>query len=208
MLFGHIGLKIDQPSIAGIQVRGGVIKLRTRFHVFRRGKQGHGQRLALLPIPEQASEQGAEQIVGQATRKGIQRVRQDLVRLHGKAHRQGHQQQGGKADQPATTAKDGEHAVQKAQKRDAQNQQQGRAGGQPRQADGDSAQGNTAQHFIVAVAARAAGLVNDGNAGGAHGRNDTNVIVTKEAAQNNDRQQHTDGLAQSAEKIVAIQELF
>ena len=80
--------------------------------------------------------------------------------------------------------------------------------GPGRQADGDGAQGNTAQHFIVAVAAWAAGLVNDGNTGSPHGRDDANVIVTEEAAQNNDRQQHADGLAQSTEKIVAIQELF
>ncbi|KAG0737424.1 hypothetical protein G6F24_017957 [Rhizopus arrhizus] len=67
-------------------------------------------------------------------------MRQDLVRLPRRVHGQGHQEQSGKADQPAALAEHGEHRIDKALGNDDQPDQHRVRGRQPGDDDGQRAQ--------------------------------------------------------------------
>ncbi|MNN09013.1 hypothetical protein D3C81_1218830 [compost metagenome] len=131
---------------------------------------------------------------------------QHLVRLQRRMHGQGHQQQAGKADQSAALAEHGEHRIDKALRNDHQPDQHGMRGRQAGDDDGDGAQRRAAQHFVGAVALRAARLVDDGQALRAEGCDQSGGVVAEQPAQHQHGQQHADPLAHPSEEVVAVEE--
>ncbi|MNS32015.1 hypothetical protein D3C72_640850 [compost metagenome] len=121
-------------------------------------------------------------------------------------HRQGHQQQAGKADQPAALAEHREHRIDEALRNHHQPDQDGIGGRQARDDDGNGAQRGPAQHFIGAMTLRPARLVDDGQALRTEGRDQPGGVVAEQPAQHQHGQQHADPLAHPSEEVVAIEE--
>jgi hypothetical protein len=125
VLFRHDGLALDQLAVGVVQIGGFIVEGGARRHVVGGGEERHRHGLLLLAQPEQAREPQAECDVEQRPAQRGRGVRQHLMGRQRRMHGQGHQQQAGKADQPAAFAEHREHRIDEALRDDRQPDQHG-----------------------------------------------------------------------------------